>query len=260
MSYPVLTRLRGGVAHLRLNRPTKLNVIDVEMAEGIRDGVEIALSEPTTRVILLSGEGRSFAAGGDLSSFRAAEDKSALANSIIGPIHQALKRLVEAPAITLCAVQGNVAGAGVSIAAFADLAIAADNATFNLAYARVATSPDCGASWSLPRLLGTRKALEFALLSDTIDAEEALRLGLVNRVVPTADLLTSAEQMADRLASHAPAALAHTKVLMRQASNTTAADHLDAEQRAFSACASTEDFVQALEAFFQKRPVTFRGR
>lgn len=260
MSNPVLASFNGGVAHLRLNRPSRLNVIDVEMAEGIRDAVELTLAEPNVRVILLSGEGRSFAAGGDLSSFRVNEDKPALANAIIGPIHQALKRLVEAPAITLCAVQGNVAGAGVSIAAFADLAIAADNATFNLAYSRVATSPDCGASWTLPRLLGTRKALEFALLSDTIDAEAALKVGLVNRVVPTADLLTSAEEIAGRLASHAPAALAHTKVLMRQAFDTTAAEQLDAEQHAFAACAATEDFSEALEAFFQKRTVTFRGR
>jgi 2-(1,2-epoxy-1,2-dihydrophenyl)acetyl-CoA isomerase len=260
MSAPVLVDIADGIAQLRFNRPDRLNTIDVEMAEAFAAAVEIALGDPSIRVILLSAEGRAFVAGGDLASFRDAADKKAMAHAIIQPLHRGLKRLAEAPAIVLCAAHGAVAGGGMSILSLADLAIASDDATFNMAYARVGVPPDCGGSWALPRIIGLRRALELALLTETIDAAEALRLGLINRMVPRAALEEEALKLAARLARAAPAAMARTKALMRNAFTVTLGEQLDAEQSGFASCAATQDFAEALDAFFGKRSPRFIGR
>jgi 2-(1,2-epoxy-1,2-dihydrophenyl)acetyl-CoA isomerase len=260
MSAPVLVDSAEGIARLRFNRPDRLNAIDVEMAEGFAAAVDSVLQDPTVRVILLCAEGRAFVAGGDLGSFRHADDRVAVADAIIGPMHRALKRLAEAPAIVLCAAHGAVAGAGMSILCFADLAVAAEDTTFNMAYARVGVPPDCGGSWALPRIVGLRRALELALLTETVDANEALRLGLVNRVVPRVALDEEAMKIAARLARAAPAAMAGTKALMRGAFSASVDEQLDAEQRGFASCAATDDFVEALDAFFGKRSPRFTGR
>jgi len=260
MTAAVLVESADGIARLTFNRPERLNVIDVEMAEAFAAAVETALQDASVRVILLAAEGRTFVAGGDLASFRRADDKVAAADAIIGPMHKGLKRLAEAPAISLCAAHGAVAGAGMSILSFADLAIASDDASFNMAYARVGVPPDCGGSWALPRIVGLRRALELALLAETIDASEALRLGLVNRVVPRALLEEEALKIATRLAKAAPVAMAKTKMLMRGAFTSAVGEHLDAEQCGFTTCAATEDFTEALDAFFGKRFPRFTGR
>lgn len=260
MTAPVLVESASGIARLTFNRPERLNAIDVEMAEAFADAIESALEDPSVRVILLSAEGRAFVAGGDLTSFRSAADKVAVANAIIGPMHKGLKRLAEAPAIVLCAAHGAVAGAGMSILSFADLAVASDDTTFNMAYPRVGVPPDCGGSWALPRIVGLRRALELALLGETIDAAEALRLGLINRMVPRALLQEEALKIATRLATAAPAALASTKMLMRGAFAAAVGEHLDAEQSGFARCAATEDFTKAVDAFFGKRSPRFTGR
>ncbi|MBZ6078490.1 enoyl-CoA hydratase/isomerase family protein [Microvirga puerhi] len=260
MNAPILVESADGIARLTFNRPERLNAIDVEMAEAFASAVETVLRDSAIRVILLTAKGRAFVAGGDLASFRSAADKVAMADAIIGPMHKGLKRLAEAPAIVLCAAHGAIAGAGMSILSFVDLAIVAEDATFNMAYARVGVPPDCGGSWALPRIVGLRRALELALLAETIDAAEALRLGLVNRVVPRPLLEEEALKTATRLAKAAPAAMARTKMLMRGAFTTAVDEHLDAERSGFASCAATEDFIEALDAFFGKRSPRFTGR
>lgn len=148
-----------------------------------------------------------------------------------------------------------------SIAMMLDLAIAATDTVFNLAYARVAASPDCGASWALPRLVGYRKALEIALLSDDIDAINALAIGLVNWVVPRPSLEEETARIAARLAAGPATAQGHIKTLMRQSLDQTIRAQLDAESRTFAACATTADFTEAVDAFLSKRrPVFATGR
>jgi 2-(1,2-epoxy-1,2-dihydrophenyl)acetyl-CoA isomerase len=260
MSAPVLVDIAEGIAQLRFNRPDRLNTIDVELAEAFAAAVETALGDPSVRVILLSAEGRAFVAGGDLTVLQNTDDRVATAHAIIGPMHRGLKQLAAAPAIVVCAAHGAIAGAGMSILSFADLAVAADDATFNMAYARVGVPPDCGGSWALPRIVGLRRALELALLTETIDAAEALRFGLVNRVVPRFALEEEALKIATRLAKAAPFAMARTKMLMRGAFTATFDEHLDAEQSGFASCAATDDFNEALNAFFGKRSPRFTGR
>lgn len=260
MSDPIVVASAGGVAEIRFNRPERLNALDVDLARAFEAAAARVTADPDVRVVVVSSAGRAFVAGGDLAHFHRAADKPAAAAELIDPIHAGLKALARSPQIVICSLKGAVAGAGMSLALGLDLAIAADDATFNLAYARVAASPDCGGSWALPRLVGYRRALEIALLSETIDAAEALRLGLVNRVVPRADLEAETAKLAARLAAGPAVAQGNIKSLMRLSLDRDHAAQLDAEARAFGECAATADFTEAVNAFLGKRKPQFIGR
>lgn len=254
-------RLETGdrIAYIRFNRPDRMNVIDVEMAEAFSAAVDQAVSHADTRAIILSGEGRCFMAGGDLAAFRQSGDRSALARAIIAPMHRAIERLAAAPQITIAAIHGPVAGAGMSLALAADFCVAAAGTTLNLAYQKVGAPADCGATWTLPRLVGLRRAMEIALLSGTIPADEALALGIVNRVVAADALGSEAAALASRLAQGPGLAQARLKRLMRDSLGATLEDQLAAEEDAFADCALTDDFGEALDAFFSRRAPAFTG-
>jgi 2-(1,2-epoxy-1,2-dihydrophenyl)acetyl-CoA isomerase len=254
---PLIVAREGAVARLRFNRPTVFNAIDVDMAQAFLAAVRDVAADPSVRVVVLSGEGRAFMAGGDLAALRA--DPVRAADALITPMHEALFQLTRLPCPVLAILHGAVAGAGLSLALACDLAIAAEGTRFSLAYVNVGTSCDVGASWSLPRVVGQRKALELALLGDTVDAAEALRLGLVNRVVPAAELAQEGERLAQRLASGPPTAHAELKGLMRDSWQRSMSEQLHAEHMAFRRCAATGDFVEAIDAFFAKRPARFQG-
>lgn len=250
-----------GIAEIRFNRPARLNVLDVETANALHDRVVDATADPRVRVIVLSAEGRAFVAGGDLAFMRAAgEQAGQAAQQLIGPIHAALLRLSQAEQPVIASLQGAVAGGGMSIALQADLAIAADDTVMNMAYVKIGNSPDCSGTWTLPRIVGLRKAMEIALLSDPIGADEALRLGLVNRVVPRAELPEQTRALARRLAASAPLALATIKRQLRASLGNTLQQQLDDEQSSFAANAASADFREALNAFFEKRKPKFSGQ
>lgn len=248
----------GAVVRLRFQRPEVLNALDLPMARALRDACVSIAADPSVRVVVLSGAGRAFVAGGDISVMR--EDPVRRAGELIDMAHDALRRLTELPVPVLASLHGAVAGGGLGIALAADLAVAAEGTRFNLAYANIGTSCDCSNSWALPRLVGVRRALEIALLSDTLDAAGALRLGLVNRVVPADALAAETDRIALRLAAGAPAALANLKRLMRESFDHTFAEQLDAEREAFLRCAATADFREGLAAFAEKRPARYEGR
>lgn len=260
MADEILTSLAEGVAEIRFNRPHVLNSIDVAMAEGLREAARRLTADPAVRVIVLAGEGRAFIAGGDLDFLRkAGEDAPAAANRLIRPVHEGLEILAGCRQPVLASLKGPVAGGGAGIAMAADIAIAADDLKFSMAYIHVGASPDCGASYSLPRLVGLRNALAMAFFGETIGAEEALRLGLVNKVVPRAALEEETAAIARQLARAAPLALARTKALLRKAGGRTLAEQLEAERENFAALAATGDFREGLDAFFAKRPPGFTG-
>lgn len=248
---PLLVTQHDGIVHVRFNRPEVLNAINVEMAQAFLAVCQALAAEGSLRVVVLSGAGRAFVSGGDLSVFR--QSPAEAAPALIEPMHTAIRALADLGAPVVASLHGAVAGAGLSLAAAADLAIAAEGTRFNLAYVNVGTSCDLGATWSLPRLVGLRKALEIALLGDTFTADEAWRIGLVNRVVAAESLEAETEALARRLASRAPIAVGHIKRLMRESFGRDLRTQLDHERDAFAACAATEDFREALAAFFQKR-------
>ena len=159
MSEPLLVQREGGIAWLRFNRPERLNAIDAAMALAFRDAVRTLPGDATLRCVVLAGEGRAFMAGGDITAFGNAD---AIA-TIMDPMHEALALLAALPVPVLASVQGAAAGGGMSIALSADLAIAADNAKFNLAYLRLGTSPDCGGSWNEKREASQSMSLSHSL-------------------------------------------------------------------------------------------------
>lgn len=256
-SDPVLLTRVGAVAQLRFNRPQALNAIDAAMARRILAAAEEIAGDASVRAVLLCGAGKSFMAGGDLAAMQA--DPHAIADDIIGPLHGALRLLAAIDAPVIAGVHGVVAGAGVSLMLNADLALAAEGTRFNLAYINIGASCDGGASFALPRIVGLRRALEIAMLGEAFDAAEALRLGLVNRLVPAADLEAETMGLAQRLAAAPTRALGQMRRLMRRSFESTYAAQLDAERDAFAACAASGDFAEGIAAFFEKRPARFQG-
>lgn len=257
---PVKLLRCGPVARIRLNRPAVLNALDQAMVEGLLAAVEAIAASSELRVVVLQGEGRSFMAGGDIAQFqRAGPDAPAMVRRLIVPFHQAVEQLAGLPIPVLASVQGAVAGAGVSVMLAADLAIAADDLRLSLAYARIGASPDGSSTWSLPRVVGLRKALEIGLLGNELDAAEALRLGLVNRVVPAAALERETDALARRLADGPTQAYGRIKALMRASLDRTLPEQLAAEAEAFVASAGTADFAEGATAFMAKRAPRFTG-
>lgn len=255
---PIVETRDGGIHRIHFNRPKVLNAIDIATAEALRDAARRLKDDPALRVLILSGEGRSFMAGGDISQFR--DDPTSVPDTIIAPLNEAMTTFAGLRAPVIASIQGPVAGAGMSMALACDLIVAADNTRFNFAYVNLGTCCDVGASWSLPRSVGLHKALEIALLSDPIDADEARRLGLVNRVVPADSLRDETDQLARRLAQGAPVAQGVLKQLMRRSFERDFAGQLEAERQGFRTCAGTEDFQEAVSAFLEKRPATYQGR
>lgn len=253
----VLLTRDGGIAILAFNRPSAMNALDAPTAKAFLAACQSLADDPQVRVVIIRGEGRAFGVGGDLAALR--HDSAATAQALIGPLHEAVLLLAGLNAPVIASLHGVVAGGSLSLSMACDLAIAAEGTRFNLAYANVAASCDVSGSWSLPRLVGLRQAMQIALLSDTFDAAEALRLGLVNRVVPADRLQEETLAVARRLAAGPTLAYGRMKRLMRQSFETGLPAQLDAERENFKASTQTGDFQEALGAFFAKRPPVFKG-
>lgn len=261
MTDSVLYSVADSIATITLNRPQVMNALDAGMIRRLREAAERVERETAVRAVVLRGAGAAFCAGGDVAAFREnATRVAAMVREVAGDLHHAVLALRRAPKPVLASVHGAVAGAGVSLMTAADLAIAAEGTKFTLAYSRIGASPDGGATYSLPRLVGYRKALELMLLSDTIDAQAASRLGLVNWVVDAERLAAETDAIARRLAQGATMAFGETKRLLHQGTEQALAAHLDAEIEAFARCAATRDFAEGVSAFVEKRKPLFKGQ
>ena len=260
MSEPVSSLLvgrDGPIVRLLFNRPAQMNALDRATAQAFAHACRELASDATVRAVIVAGTGRAFTAGGDVAELRA--DPTGAAIGLIGPMHEAIVLLAEMRAPVIASLNGAVAGAGLSLALACDFAIAAESAKFTLAYVNIGASCDFSGSWSLPRLVGLRKALEIALLGERFDAAEALRLGLVNRVVPEAELDAQVLALAQRLASGPAQSIAQMQRLMRISFEHDLRGQLDAERAAFLRCAATPDFAEGLDAFLARRAPKFGG-
>lgn len=264
MNESILLSREGTVATLTLNRPDALNTLDPAMMEALVDCTADLARDDELRVVVLRGAGRHFMAGGDIRTFAAHLSEPPTTRSagflrMIEHLHAAIEHLQRMPHPVVCRVHGAVAGFGLSLMNACDLVIAADDAYFASAYRQIGLTPDGGGSWSLPRLVGTRKAMEILLLGDRLDAAQALALGIVNRVVPVGDLDTATDAIVRSLAAGPVLALRNTKRLVRESTAHTLSEHLQAEAASFSACAGTADFVEGITAFLAKRLPRFGG-
>ena len=258
----VIYEVREHIATLTLNRPESLNALNLAMIDDLRNCTARAAFDPDVRAVIVRGAGEHFMAGGDLKWFREQlalppKERQPRFEETIAAVHASILNLKGMNKPVIAAVQGAVAGFGLSLMIAADLALAADNAYFTLAYSNIALSPDGGATWSLPRQVGLKQAMEIALLGDRFDAARARELGLVNHVVPAAELDAEALKLAQRLAAGPAEALARTKALLNQSLETSLEAQLVAEQRSFAACGVNADFNEGLAAFFERRKAVY---
>ena len=247
----------GGIVTLRFNRPAAFNAIDLPMAQAILAVVKSIAQDSSVRALVLCGAGKAFIAGGDLATLRA--DPVQGAKDLLVPLNEAITLMGQMNAPIIAKVHGAVAGGGLSLMMHADFVLAAQGTKFNLAYINLGVNCDVGGSYMLPRLVGMRNALEIALLGDNFSADEALRYGLINRVLPADELDAAVQTLAQRLAKGPTLAYGRMRRLMRGSFNHTLEEQLAAEAREFIASGSTEDFRKGLDAFFTKTPADFRG-
>ncbi len=253
----VLTAREAGVLTLTLNRPEVLNSINDDVLDAVASACREAAGDDSVRVVVITGAGRGFCAGQDLRaglSNGSAEVATHLREHYV-PMVRAMREL-EKPVIA--AVNGVAAGAGMSLALCADFRIAAESATFIQAFVRIGLVPDAGSSYFLPRLVGTAKAMELAMLGETVDSAEALRLGLVTRVVPDAQLAQATREFAERLA-RAPRSAGLIKQLFNSSLDSDLDAQLKREEAAQVAAAESSDFAVGVGAFIEKRPPEFTG-
>jgi 2-(1,2-epoxy-1,2-dihydrophenyl)acetyl-CoA isomerase len=259
----LLSERQGRVLVLTLNRPDRLNALSPELHDRVLEAVSAAAGDATVGCVVLTGAGRAFCAGGDLGGSRlSGTEKSTVESRADGLIHhsETARLLHTMPKPTIAMINGAAAGAGLALALACDLRIAAGGANLTTAYAKVGLSGDFGVSYFLPRLVGPAKARELLFLSDKISADQALGLGLVNRVEPAESLVETTLNVARRMADGPGVALRYIKqnLLLAEAGSLEAV--LEREAYNMARCGRTEDAREAGVAFREKRPPVFQSR
>ncbi|HAU09453.1 enoyl-CoA hydratase [Gammaproteobacteria bacterium] len=256
--------ITDGVATLTMNRPEARNALSMEMRAQLIDVLHDIEHDDTVRCVVLKGAGDHFMAGGDVKGMSESikKDPSDVRKEFLLRIHDlhpimfAMRRMPK-PIIASC--RGAAAGAGVSMALACDLVIAADDAFFTLAYCKIGTSPDGSSSFHLPRAVGIKKAMEIALLGDRFGAQEAKDIGMINFVVPNAELDAETAALAQRLAAGPTHVYGNTKALFYRSLESEFESQLQAEAEYFADCASRADFREGVSAFVEKRSPNFTG-
>jgi len=264
MTQDLLESIKDGVATLTLNRPERLNAMSAEMLDAMLEALPRLADDANVGVIVVTGAGRGFCAGGDVKAM--AEGNEAGAGALEERAQSLRSRmevsrwLHEMPKPPIAMVRGAAAGAGLSLALACDLRMAGDSARFGTAFARVGYSGDFGGSFFLTQLVGTARARELLFTAARLDARECERLGLANRVVPDAELESASLAWAREIAAGPPIALRYMKENLNRALIADLQSSLDIEAERMVAGAFTEDYVEAVKAFTEKRPPRFRGR
>jgi 2-(1,2-epoxy-1,2-dihydrophenyl)acetyl-CoA isomerase len=257
----VLVQRHDGVATLVLNRPEKLNAIDDGLREALTKALDSAERDRDIRVVVITGAGRGFCAGGDVETMIELKTgfHSAAFRGYLEAGHALVRRVRALPKPVVASVNGPTAGAGMSLALACDLRIASEQATFSEAFLRLGLHPDWGGTFTLPRLVGMGRALQIFWLGEPVTAEEAKRLGVVNFLVPHDSLADSTAQLAARLAAAAPLPIALMKQAFYERIHTELERVMDHELEAQMKCFASEDFSEGLRAFTEKRAPKFSG-
>jgi 2-(1,2-epoxy-1,2-dihydrophenyl)acetyl-CoA isomerase len=248
---------KGAVAVITLSRPDNSNTLNIELSMDLLAAALACARDTSTRAVVLTGAGKNFCFGGDL---RAMGSK----NHAVGPymreavsyMNSAISQFMRMDAPVIAAVNGTAAGAGVGFAIMADLTLAAKSAKFNLAYTSVGLTPDAGTTYLLPRTIGVKRTMEMLLLNDSISADQALEWGLINRVVPDADLQSEAMKLAERLASGPKGSFGKSKRLVAHAIGALETQ-LALEGETIALQAGTAEAQEGIAAFLQKRRPDF---
>jgi 2-(1,2-epoxy-1,2-dihydrophenyl)acetyl-CoA isomerase len=245
------------VATITLDRPEVLNAFDRALKDELLAALKRAGKDAEVRVVIVTGAGRAFSAGQDLRERQGAA--TPLDDELRTRYNPIVETIAGMPKPVIAAVNGVAAGAGMSLALACDLRIASEQASFIEVFGRVGLVPDTGSTWFLPRLTGAAKALELMWTTDAVDAATALTLGLVNRVVPADALMKETRDLALRLASAAPLALALTKRAVQRALESGLAESLDYEASLQGIAGRSRDYAERVAAFIENRPALFTG-
>ena len=255
---PVTLTIDEGVATITLDSAATRNTIDMRSSDAVIAAIDRILENSNVRVILVRANGPMFCPGASMEFLRPdLPGMDTRVDTLLEKLNPALARLSTGSAVIVAVVHGAVAGGGFGLMNLADLVLAADDTRFSLAYSSIGATPDLGASWYLPRLLGERRALELLLLSETFDAHRALALGLVNAVHPRAEIDDAAVRLTARLRDGPASAHAAVKRLVRAAHTTTLTQHLDAERQEIVAASRGLEFAEGVRAFVERRKPKF---
>ena len=257
MSEIVRYEQHDGVAVITLNRPDAMNSFTSQLSADLLDALEKAHHDENVRVVVLTGEGRCFSAGADLKSGFEGRQVFGKLQYEYRPVMSAI---VTMPKPVIAAVPGSAAGIGLSLALTCDLLIMADNAFLLSPFTTISLVPDGGLNWLLVRQLGYRRAFQLSVESERIDAERCVELGLANRAVPAEELQDSALEWATRLSKRAPMSLAATKKVMRHAMDHDWASSFNAEAELQQSLVGSDDNLEGVQAFFEKREPVFKGK
>lgn len=257
----IIETIQNGIATLTLNRPDSLNALSAEMQDILREALPRLSTDPAVGAIVLTGAGRAFCAGGDIKSM---EKRNQLPFEhrveTLRKMHLIPQMMRSCPKVIIAMLNGPAFGAGLGLAMSCDLRIAARSAKFGVAFGKIGYSGDFGGSWLLTRLVGTAKARELYLLGDSFNAEEAERIGLVNRVVDDGALLAETTAMARRIADGPLVAYGYMKRNLHAAETEPLAAVLEMEAVHQARTAQTDDHREARTAFLEKRRPVFRGQ
>jgi 2-(1,2-epoxy-1,2-dihydrophenyl)acetyl-CoA isomerase len=257
----VLYEKDNGVANIALNRPEKLNAFDGTLHDELYKALGDAAEDDEIRCIVVRGEGRGFSAGADLAQVvREADGDPDLGEYLRGTYSRLVKRMVRVEKPIIAAVHGPVYGAGVGLALACDLRIAAVNTKFSVAFIKIGLMPDAGVTFLLPRVVGLGRAMEMSMLGDAVEAEEAYRIGLVNKVVADESLPEEVRNLAEHLATMPTAALGRIKDSLYSSFETDLETALETEAEGQTFCGFTQDHKEGVTAFFEKREARFVGR
>jgi 2-(1,2-epoxy-1,2-dihydrophenyl)acetyl-CoA isomerase len=262
MYQAIIFAVDGAIATIRLNRPEKLNAFAGPMRDEILDALDKIAADDTIRVVVVTGEGRGFSAGGDihnLKQLRESRDEAGFRDILVKG-QMITRRMRALPKPVIAAVNGPCAGAGFSFALSCDIRIASEAATFGPSFALIGLHPDWGGSWLIPRLVGSAKACELIFTGSMISAEEAGKIGLVNRVVVHEQLMPATLELAGKMSKNPPGVLRLAKESIYRSLTSELETAFARENEVQGECFYTEDFLEGLTAFVEKRKPQFRGR
>lgn len=258
----VILAVADGVATITLNRPEVLHAFNPAMGADLLEALLTVDGDAAVRAVLLTGSGRAFMAGGDLAHLHGAtgDERPRAANALVGAFHEIVLAMARLPKPIVAGINGVAAGAGVSMAMACDLVVMAAEAKLVMAYTGIGATPDGGSTFALPRLIGPKLAMEMLLLNEPVDAETARAWGLVNRIVPAAEVPAEAMKLAAKLAAGPTLSYARTRRLVSESLDNPLGQQLAREQEAFVANSRTHDFDEGLGAFLAKRKPGYEGR
>jgi 2-(1,2-epoxy-1,2-dihydrophenyl)acetyl-CoA isomerase len=254
----VLYEASAGVATLTMSRPDVFNALNAQLHADLMAGLRQAERDPAVRAVIVTGAGKAFCSGQDLREFPVDGAAELIGDRLRASYNPLVAKLRGIQKPVIAAVNGVAAGAGMSIALACDLRVAGQGARFVNAFARIALIPDCGMTYFLPRLIGHARAFELSALGGELDAATAMQWGLVNRVVPDAELLPAAHELAAQLAAGPAQTISLLKRALERSQEATLAEMLEYEAQAQQAAGSHPDFAEGVAAFREKRPAKFR--